>query len=293
MLMRVETDWFDTLRRLPVDSRSMLSRERRFTLHCMISSIGHSVERSRDYDWNGLERGEREFGVFQLTLGGTGELLWKGREHQLEYGDAFLVRIPSDHRYYLPERSPEWEFVYVVVYGMEAMRILRHIESANGPVIPIGRRSGVHPLLVETFEYAIGEADHSAAIVSSFAYRLIMHLLDEIGVSGFEESDPSVRAAKAFARRHLHEDIGVAEMADIAGLSRSHFSRLFHQTEGMTAREYIEHLRIKNAMSLLAQRDMTIKEAAQASGFRDENYFTRVFKRATGLTPSEYRRAGA
>ena len=83
-----------------------------------------------------------------------------------------------------------------------------------------------------------------------------------------------------------------AEMADAAGLSRSHFSRVFHRAEGMAPREYIEHLRLKNAMSLLSQRELMVKEVAASSGFRDENYFTRVFKRATGLTPSEYRRIG-
>ncbi len=290
--MQVDTDRYETLRRLPLESHSLLSRERRYTLHCMISSIGHSIERDRTYDWNGLERGEREFAVFQLTLAGSGELLWGGHRHRLRRGDAFFVRIPSDHRYCLPEDADMWEFVFVVVYGMETMRILRHVESSVGPIMPIGTNSGILPLLVDLFRYAMDEADHSGATVSSFAYRLIMQVLDEIRPSGDEESDFSVQAAKSFARQNLEYDIGVTEMADAAGLSRSHFSRLFHQTEGITAREYIEHLRIKKATALLAQRDLTVRNVAEASGFRDENYFSRVFKRATGLTPSEYRRIG-
>ncbi len=285
-------EWIDALRALPYETRSILTHERRFALHCMISSIGHSRVQSVFYNWSGLARGEREFGVFQLTLAGEGRLRWNGVTHVLLPGDAFLVRIPSDHHYFLPAGSESWDFLYLIIYGMEIMRVLRRIESVHGPVLRVAPHSSLPSFLLDLFGFLSEETDPTAPTVSSYAYRLVMQLLDETRTPQEGREEPAIRKAREYARSNLDSVIGVREMADAAGLSRSHFSRVFHRAEGMAPREYIEHLRLKNAMSLLSQRELMVKEVAASSGFRDENYFTRVFKRATGLTPSEYRRIG-
>lgn len=281
------------LRQLPFTPISLATREKRFMLHSMISSIGHSRERDSTYYWDGLERGEREFGVIQLTLAGFGVLEHEGIASRITPGDVFYIRVPSKHRYFLPETSPEWEFVYVVVYGMETMRVMRTLESLGGPIVRVNDDSLLPALIEEIFDYAHSSPDPSAPLVSSLAYRLIMALSHEVSIKHRDSvTTASLNIGKRFARDNFAINIGVEDMARAADLSRSHFSRRFRESEGLSPREYLEHIRIKHSMSLLAQHELTVKEIADRCGFHDDNYFTRVFKRVSGMTPTQYRRAG-
>lgn len=277
----------------PIGSVPTLSRERRFTLHAMISRVGHSRENDHGYSWDGLNRGEREFAVFQLTLAGEGALRWNDNNYALRRGDAFVVRVPQNHHYYLPQHSDSWEFLYIVLYGMEVIRIIRNIHSINGPVLQLSPESRLPGLMKRIVRYAWEETDPSGLDLSRYAYEFVMRLSREVLLHSPElKVVPAIKQARDFARNNFERDIGVEDMAHAASMSRSHFSRLFSQAEGVAPREYLEHLRIRHAMSLLGQSELTIKEVAGASGFRDANYFSRKFRRIAGVTASEYRNNG-
>ena len=78
-------------------------------------------------------------------------------------------------------------------------------------------------------------------------------------------------------------------MADMAGFSKYHFSRLFTQYTGHTFCDYLNMRRIRAAESLLSGDDLTVTEAAMQSGFSSIATFNRVFKSFKNCNPSEYR----
>lgn len=80
------------------------------------------------------------------------------------------------------------------------------------------------------------------------------------------------------------------EMAEHARLSHGHFCRLFHQETGMTPQEFVRHHRMMVAQTRLATESTHIKEIAQDLGYNDFNYFTRVFTKDVGVSPSHFRR---
>lgn len=86
------------------------------------------------------------------------------------------------------------------------------------------------------------------------------------------------------------EPISVTLLADIAGLSRFHFSRLFKEVTGKTVPEYVNMIRLSKSEYLLRNSSMTISEIAHATGFNDIYYFSRAFKKAKLVAPSEWRR---
>jgi AraC-like DNA-binding protein len=276
----------------PLRSRTFLPREKSVLLHAMISSCGHGVETGADYLWDGLCRGRKSFVVFQLTLSGRGALEYEGRTFGMTKGDAFLVAIPHSHRYYLPRESKRWEFVYVVLYGSEIVRLCRNLIRRQGPCLRPARSSPVFDSLQAILSM---QASAPPFVVSAQAYRLVMSLLAEAVLPPArvgEDSRRSVDDAKAYIGERLAGCIGVSEIARAAGLSRTYFSRLFREVEGVTPREYIEHLRMKKAVELLYQKRKAVKEIASECGYGDVNYFCRAFKRVTGLSPGMYRRIG-
>lgn len=88
---------------------------------------------------------------------------------------------------------------------------------------------------------------------------------------------------------HYDENLTLEKVADVAGFSKYHFSRLFKQCSGYNFYDYLCHRRIKSAEGLLMNSDLPITEIALQSGFSSLSSFNRTFKKLKSCTPSEYR----
>ena len=97
----------------------------------------------------------------------------------------------------------------------------------------------------------------------------------------------------AYIREHFTEEIDKAALAAMDGLGQSRYHSLFRRVMGRTPAAYITYLRINKARSLLLDLDLPIADVAAECGYADPLYFSRVFRRETGVSPSEYRRHGA
>jgi AraC-like DNA-binding protein len=94
-----------------------------------------------------------------------------------------------------------------------------------------------------------------------------------------------------FIEEHLDEEISVHHLAEIAQLSRYHFGRAFKRSFGLPPHRYHMNRRIERAKSLLRERARSVTEVGLMLGFCDTSAFTTSFRRAIGMTPSDYRRA--
>ena len=103
-------------------------------------------------------------------------------------------------------------------------------------------------------------------------------------------TSPVVRKATAYLGQNYAGDVSLESAAKTAGVSSGYLSRMFRQELGTTFVSYLTGVRIKKAKSLLQNSDMRIGEVSAAVGYRDEKYFCRVFRQATGKSPVEYRR---
>lgn len=83
------------------------------------------------------------------------------------------------------------------------------------------------------------------------------------------------------------EKITLDEMAKACGMSKYHFCRVFQQSTGLTAMQYLNNHRLKVANILLASTNKNIAEVAEASGFLDEGYFCRCYKKMYGISPKQ------
>lgn len=105
-----------------------------------------------------------------------------------------------------------------------------------------------------------------------------------------EDGKAQIEAACRYIEANLGKMITRDEVAEHIWLSPSYFSRLFKKMVGIGYNEYLTDLRIKKAKQLLMQ-NVSVAEIAVVVGFRDARYFSIIFHKKTGYTPSEYRRA--
>ncbi len=102
----------------------------------------------------------------------------------------------------------------------------------------------------------------------------------------------NIMTAKSYVDSHYAEQIIATEVARMVYMSYGYFSRCFHDIIGMSFSDYCTRVRIENAQNYLQNSNESIQQIAYRIGYRDEKYFSRIFKKSTGMTPSEYRKKG-
>ena len=98
-----------------------------------------------------------------------------------------------------------------------------------------------------------------------------------------------VKKAMLYISEHFNAPVTLEDVAHHVHLHPSYFSTLFKNSTGSSFKEYLNMVRIEESKRLLANTDYSIIDIAIATGFEDQSYFSKVFKKYTGLTPKQYR----
>lgn len=121
--------------------------------------------------------------------------------------------------------------------------------------------------------------------------KLVVMLSRLYSFEGSGHTNDVINIAKSisFIENNFTEAISIEELAEISHYSSRHFARIFKETYNTTPLNYMLSLRIKLARSLLIETNLTISDISFRCGFSDNNYFSRIFKKKTGLAPKEFR----
>jgi AraC-like DNA-binding protein len=104
-------------------------------------------------------------------------------------------------------------------------------------------------------------------------------------------SDERIKNIVIYIRQNLQKTLTTKDLAMQCFLSSDHFERIFKQEMHCTPTEYIKRIKIEAAETLLAVRNMSVKDIAYALAFNSPSYFNKIFKSITGITPAAYRKS--
>jgi AraC-like DNA-binding protein len=99
----------------------------------------------------------------------------------------------------------------------------------------------------------------------------------------------ALRRAERFIRENYTRKISLRETAEISGLSAPYFSTIFREEMGENFSTYINRLRVEKAALMMRETGMILNEIAEACGFEDQSWFSKIFKSHTGMSPGKYR----
>lgn len=105
-----------------------------------------------------------------------------------------------------------------------------------------------------------------------------------------EDLSQAVKIAADYAARHYREAVGLGDAAEAAGVNSTYLSYLFSQEMGIGFASYLLNLRMEHARKLLRETNLKMWQVAEESGFNDYHYFSKVFKKAEGMSPAQYRK---
>ena len=189
------------------------------------------------------------------------------------------------------EVKPDIALLDIEMPGMNGIELAKYIKEkyANCIIIFI--------TAYDRFDYAI-EAMHIKAfdyLLKPWKEERLCELINTAieNVRGMQKTDGIVHSQKDIIKdyidRNYKKDISAKDVAGILGYSDVYFSKVFKQLFDDNFINYLTKIRIDRAKVLLKDVSFNIKEVGKSVGYADSNYFTKVFKRSIGISPSEYR----
>jgi AraC-like DNA-binding protein len=225
-------------------------------------------------------------------------------KYSLSEGDIIFISSSTIHHLIAPENGerlifqPDYALIATLPELSSAVTML-----SPATVIWKDKDTDIAPQLKELLLNIEKEYYSKTPLAGAYIYSMLIEMLVAIGrkystsTAGFDVSrDKQQEYAEKFMEvceyinAHFNEDLKLEEVAEMAGFSKFHFTRLFKQFTGKTFYRYVNLKRIEHAEMLLTEPSATVTEIAIHSGFSSLPAFVRMFKLIKGCTPTEFRR---
>ncbi|WP_127530152.1 helix-turn-helix transcriptional regulator [Paenibacillus kobensis] len=258
---------------------------------CNLFAVGRDEIRGPGYQWDGLVRTDGPLLLFQYTLDGEGIFESGSEMYRVGPGKALMAEIPSDHRYYFPEGGSSWSFIFIL---MRPDLIAPNWEDAK-------RRMGEVPFLptssrpIRLLQDIINDAARGritdAYTASSYVFQFVTELCRFAAIPGGDRREwpEKVRLAAEYIEASYESMISLDHLSDRLGVSKYHLLRIFTDAVGCSPSDYLNRVRIEQAIRLLRQTDWSVEQIAEQIGYSGGSYFIKVFRKFTGHTPGSFR----
>lgn len=222
---------------------------------------------------------------------GEGILETELTENQrIKAGDIFILFPGVWHRF-RPDNTG-WDEFWIEINGS----LIKHFQTEGylNPYKPVFS-VGVDKDLIDCFTKMIDVAKEENLAIHFIATGIIFQILGKIfAIEKYKSvSDPSIeiqiKQAKISMINKIVSPVSPKEVADEVGLGYSLFRKEFKKFTGFPPLQYQIHIKMNKAQNLLSTTKLSVKKIAFILGFESPNYFCRLFKQKTGLTPADFR----
>lgn len=233
-----------------------------------------------------------------LIIGGQGTYYLNNIRYDVGQGQLMIVSPGTLFEGYHDSKHPldvySLRFHAALMYREDDMWQLLSADPEKFPLVGIYQlyyTQDIMDLFTQMYELEFpGRIGDFSNLRKQSLLREIIHsvLQDMLLRENSSDTIMLVESTIEFLNSHYKEDISVSQLAERAGLSISQYCKLFKERTGYSPKEYLIQLRINRAKQLLEISRGNMKNIAWQVGYTDEFYFSRIFKKVVGISPSEY-----
>lgn len=236
-----------------------------------------------------IRRRNADFYVIEYIEQGGGRLRVEAEEFHPEAGDVYIVPARSDHEYASSADNPwikRWfnfsgELIEPMLNSYRLTGIY-HVQSC-----PVGDlfKKGYEAITAEP-----GRADSKTALILHEIFQAVSEVLEKRLCT--DKHSQEGRRLKKYLDVHFSDELSLDALSKIVSRSVSQTIRIFKKDWGVTPYEYLLEKRMEKARLLLRHTVKPVKQIAFELNFSDEYYFSALFKKKNGVSPSQYRISG-
>lgn len=231
--------------------------------------------------------GVRSEYLIHYVVSGKGVFYCGPNKFTLRQGQIFVIFPRTIVKYQADEKNP-WHYVWIAFYGEEAKEVFSHIGiSLHAPVFTPKNDTKILELFYDMPTQRSANLRENLKF-SSILYEF-MSLLVENKCDAENSKNDYLKTATRYIKAHYYEDITVDQVAAHVGISRKYLFAIFKNTLGISPKDYIIDYRMKRAAEFLKYENLPVGNIAYSVGYKDSLTFSKMFKRKTGLSPTEYR----
>jgi AraC-like DNA-binding protein len=272
-----------------VNSGKMLSRilrpsEEPVAAPFGLRSVGHV--NLGPWEWRGSGAIQIHFAMLYWITEGNGFILVNNEEYPIKKDVLAFYNIGARSRIYTKNTNMKYRFL--TLDGPSAGMIMKGLKLEGIP-------RQAFPCPEKTFEDFSDSLKKQGPIAeletSSLLYSFLTELSGKLtnNIKTVDNKSFSEKLVAVLNKYAYSPDGGVIQAADEMELERSVFSRRFKEATGIPPKEHIDQLRLQKALSLLLDKQMSLKEISEACGFSDPGYMGKFFKKKMGVSPSKFR----
>ena len=228
-------------------------------------------------------RGRIDYQLLYITAG-KGHFFFDNKEQ--------ILYKPREMQKYVYYGADQTEVYWVHFTGSNVKNILKEYGLfETGRVIQTGNYPEYHQIFRKMIQELQLTKPHYEEYLSILLRELFLLVSRKapVGTAQNQILQKEMEAATQFFNEHFTENISVEDYALSRHMSTCWFIRSFKRYNGVTPMQYIVNLRITNAKTLLRTTTYSVSEVAAVVGYENPLYFSRLFKKQTGLPPSEFR----
>ena len=247
------------------------------------------------YHYIDRPQGAREY-ILHYCTQGTGWYEHLGIMHTVQAGDYFVLPPNEAHKYGATEANP-WSVYYIHFTGDQATYLYNQLQTSTS--ISQGLESRILfrcNLFDEIIVSLLAQETDSLVYANLCCYLLMGTFLSIKAYRHAKQSkipssqSPTINLATHYMNEQMDKQLTLKNMADYCHLSTTHFLRLFTKEMGISPLKYFQQEKIHQAADYVKNTSLKINQIAARFGFDDPYYFSKVFHKIMGVSPSEYRK---
>lgn len=204
-----------------------------------------------------------------------------------QFGPGSVVIFPPKYKYHYWGDPPS-SYVCVHFTGSHAKRILDDMGFSTMPyTVELDYSNKVRSLFDKMDEQYMTNAPFLQYSLSCLFEQILLTIaMARVRIEGYRTLKESIK----YIHTHYMEKIEIPSLAKMEGLSNSRFITLFSNETGKAPSEYILMLRLSKACELIVATDMQVSTIGASVGYKDQYFFSKIFKKHMGISPLEYRK---
>lgn len=236
--------------------------------------------------------------LFHYVISGSGTLITyddKGetKSYSIKSGQGFLI-FPKQITTYYADIDFPWEYMWIEFDGLCVKEMLSLTElSPNTPVYHAHSKS-LREQLHDEMQYIVQHAKESPFHLIGHLYLFMDYLTRSAQainpIRSSKMSDYYIKEAINYIEQNFQNDITIEDIANLCGINRSYFGKIFKSSIGRSPQEFLMHYRMTKATELLKLTSLSIAEISSAVGYENQLHFSRAFKSIYEISPREWRK---